>query len=62
MYIVCWIEDDKRIWKPIDTEDEDIMNEELFYLAKRLSANIDYFLVFNKKNELSEWWKNKVVK
>jgi len=62
MYIVCWIEDDKRIWEPIDTEDEDIMNEELFYLAKRLNVDIDYFLVFNKKNELSEWWKNKAVK
>jgi hypothetical protein len=34
----------------------------LFYLAKRLNVNIDYFLVFNKKNELSEWWRNKNVK
>jgi hypothetical protein len=62
MYLVCWIEDDKRIWEPIDTENEDIMNEELFYLSKRLNVDIDYFLVFNKKTELSYCWRNKNVK
>jgi hypothetical protein len=59
MYIVCWIEDDNKIWDIINTEDEDTMNEHVFYLAKELKISMDDILVFKKESGLGERWKNK---